>query len=447
MIQLPENYKQEMKELLKEEYADYLASMEQPYNRALRVNTLKISVEDFQKSVPFHLTPVPWCSDGFYYAEEDNVTAHPYYYAGLYYLQEASAMLPAEALPIEEGDIVLDACAAPGGKSLKLAAKLNGTGCLLSNDISASRSQALLRNIEKSGIKNAYVTSEDIAKLARKYPNTFDKILIDAPCSGEGMFRKDPSLIRSYEEHGSSYYAPIQKEILNHAVSMLKKGGFILYSTCTFSREEDEEVLQAIFHEHEDLSLVPLKPYYEGFAKGIGENMEHAVRLYPHRLNGEGHFTALLKKEGKNQKEDSGNATPLAKLPKEMQEFAALIAPDFFRGTVQKIQNSLYLISHAIDNTSVRTLRSGLLLGEIRNGRFEPSQALAMALKKEEFAQCISFSANDAAIEKYLRGETVFTSAKYNGWVLICVDDYPLGFGKMQNGQIKNKIKAGVRKL
>lgn len=444
---MPENYQQEMKELLKEEYEDYLTSMEQSYNRALRVNTLKISVEDFQKSVPFHLTPVPWCSDGFYYAEEDNVTAHPYYYAGLYYLQEASAMLPAEALPIEAGDIVLDACAAPGGKSLKLAAKLNGTGCLLSNDISASRSQALLRNIEKSGIKNAYVTSEDIAKLAKKYPDTFDKILIDAPCSGEGMFRKDPSLIRSYEEHGSSYYAPIQIEILNHAVSMLKEGGLILYSTCTFSKEEDEEVLQAVFHEHEDLSLVPLKPHYEGFAPGIGENMEHAVRLYPHRLNGEGHFTALLKKEGENRKEEKNETIPPAKLPKEMQEFATLIKPDFFRGTVQKIQNSLYLISFPIDNTSIRTLRSGLLLGEIRNGRFEPSQALAMALKKEEFAQCISFSANDTAIEKYLRGETVFANAKYNGWVLICVDDYPLGFGKMQNGQIKNKIKAGVRKL
>ena len=171
------------------------------------------------------------------------------------------------------------------------------------------------------------------------------------------------------------------------------------------------------------------------------------MRLYPHRLNGEGHFTALLKKEGKNRKEEKNETIPPVKLPKEMQEFATLIKPDFFRGTVQKIQNSLYLISHVIDNTSVRTLRSGLLLGELRNGRFEPSQALAMALKKEEFAQCISFSANDAAIEKYLRGETVFANAKYNGWVLICVDDYPLGFGKMQNGQIKNKIKAGVRKL
>lgn len=235
-MKLPENYLAAMKELLGEEYEAYLASFEEPKSLGLRVNTRKISVEDFLKLTPFHLTPVPWTENGFYYEEGEAVTRHPHYYAGLYYIQEPSAMIPASRLPIEPGDRVLDLCAAPGGKATELGARLMGTGVLLANDISNSRAKGLLKNLELFGIGNMFVTSETPEKLCRFYEGCFDKILIDAPCSGEGMFRRDPSMVKSWEEHGPAYYAQLQREILESAVRLLAPGGKLLYSTCTFQR-------------------------------------------------------------------------------------------------------------------------------------------------------------------------------------------------------------------
>lgn len=211
-MELPVKFKEQMKELLQEEYGDYLQSFDHDRYYGLRVNTLKISVEEFLKISPFKLKPIPWTNDGFYYSSEDKPSKHPYYYAGLYYLQEPSAMLPAQVLPVDENDIVLDTCAAPGGKSTKLATKLNHTGLLISNDISSSRCQGLLKNIELFGCDNAWVTSEDLTNMEEHYPETFDKILVDAPCSGEGMFRKEPDLIKSWIEKDDTFYPPIQKK-------------------------------------------------------------------------------------------------------------------------------------------------------------------------------------------------------------------------------------------
>ena len=243
MPELPQKHLSEMKELLQDEYDDYLASFENKRVYGLRINTSKISVRDFLKINPFHLERIPWTDDGFYYDEEDRPAKHPYYFAGLYYLQEPSAMLPAEVLPVEENDLVLDCCAAPGGKSSKLANKLNNTGVLIANDISASRAQVLLKTLESQGIRNAYVMAEDITKIER-FKECFDKILIDAPCSGEGMFRKESELISSWEERKSDYYSPIQKQLILKGVEMLKSGGKLVYSTCTFSPEEDEEIIE-----------------------------------------------------------------------------------------------------------------------------------------------------------------------------------------------------------
>ena len=288
---LPEKYVDKMKEMLKDEYPLYEKSFDKAPFRGLRVNTSKISVENFLRLFPYELEPIPWTSDGFYY-KDDSVSKHPFYYAGLYYLQEPSAMLPAEVLPIVENDIVLDACAAPGGKSLKLLNKLNDSGVLLSNDISASRARALLRNIERQGFTNYFVTAEDTKKLETRYPETFTKILLDAPCSGEGMFRKEPSLIKSWLEKGNDYYAPIQKELLLSCIRMLKDGGMLVYSTCTFDESEDEDVIKYVLDEYPDMKLVPIE-MKEGFVKGkdgIG------VKLFPHKINGEGHFVCLLQK-------------------------------------------------------------------------------------------------------------------------------------------------------
>ena len=243
-INLPQNYLDAMKELLKEDYEDYLASFEEKRLYGLRINTLKISVEDFLKISPFELEPIPWIENGFYFHEEDKPAKHPYYFAGLYYIQEPSAMTPANVLPVEDGDVVFDMCAAPGGKSTELGAKLDRTGLLITNDISNSRAKALLKNVEVFGIPNLCVLSEDPKKIADRFTGFFDKVLIDAPCSGEGMFRKDNKLIKSWEKNGPEFYSKIQRDIVLSGADMLKPGGKMLYSTCTFSKLEDEETIR-----------------------------------------------------------------------------------------------------------------------------------------------------------------------------------------------------------
>jgi len=425
---LPQEFLNKMKASLKDEYSDYIASFNNESYKGLRINTSKISITEFLAKFPYQLQPIPWTSDGFYYTDEQ-VSKHPFYYAGLYYLQEPSAMLPAEVLPIEENDYVLDTCAAPGGKSSKLAIKLKTTGLLVSNDISSSRQNATLRNLERFGIANAYVTCEDVNKLAEKYPSYFDKILVDAPCSGEGMFRKDPSLINAWISKGPLYYAPIQKEIIIKAISMLKPGGKLVYSTCTFDENEDEQVIKYAL-ENSDTKVLPIKQY-EGFVSN-----EYGTKLYPHKVKGEGHFVSLLQKNGTKVKNTLLFNT-------EIPTYLNNLNIDFSRGRFECINNNLYF-NQGFYTKGLRVLRSGLLLGELKNERFEPSQALAMALKDNEYTNTIDFKIDDPRVYKYLKGETINTSDHPNeGHVLIRVDKYPLGFAKINKGNFKNKIDKG----
>lgn len=444
-MNFPDLFIQNMKDLLQEEYSEYEQSFHQSSYHGLRINTNKISVEDFLKISPFQLEPIPWTTNGFYYSEKDKPSKHPYYYAGLYYLQEPSAMLPAQVLPIEKGDIVLDTCAAPGGKSTELSNKLHQTGLLFSNDISTSRCQGLLKNLELSGCKNGYVCSEDLIQLSKSLPNSFDKILIDAPCSGEGMFRKEPSLIKSWIERGNDYYANIQKQIIEAGYSMLKPGGSMVYSTCTFSPSENEEVIQTLLHNHNDVHLEEL-PLYEGFQKGI--QLEECRRLYPHKIHGEGHFVALLKKEGKQN--HSQSKPTKTTIPNEE-------AKDFFCHLSMKLENGSFTLKkekllfepdNPFSLKGIRILRSGLYLGECKKNRFEPSQAFALALKLTEFDQVINLNIQDERVIKYLKCETIDVSdinTSYKGWVLIGVNSYPLGWGKISKGIIKNKYMKGWR--
>ena len=239
-MQLPQDFLKRMEQMLGQEYGEFLRTYEEPRRFGLRVNTLKISVDDFVKLAPFHLTPIPWTDDGFYYEREDDPARHPFYFAGLYYLQEPSAMTPASVLPVVPGEYVLDLCAAPGGKATALAAKLQGEGLLVANDISASRARALLKNIEVFGVKNSFVTNAVPAKLAASFGEAFDKILVDAPCSGEGMFRKDIANAKAWSLDKVEACAKLQREITGQAVQMLRPGGLMLYSTCTFAVEENE---------------------------------------------------------------------------------------------------------------------------------------------------------------------------------------------------------------
>ena len=270
-MKLPEQFVARMKELLgEEEYARYEESFTKPRYQGLRINRLKMTPEEFAKISPFELRPIPWCSNGFYYKNEDNPAKHPYYHAGLYYIQEPSAMTPAACLPVEPGDKVLDLCAAPGGKTTELGGKLGRKGVLVSNDISISRTRALLRNIELAGISNAVVLSEEPAKLTKKFEGYFDKILVDAPCSGEGMFRKDPQMVKEWGPEKVEKYSSIQREIVLEAAKMLKPGGMMIYSTCTFAPEENEQTIEYLLEHAEGMSLVEL-PMYDGFDMGHPE--------------------------------------------------------------------------------------------------------------------------------------------------------------------------------
>ena len=460
---LPKVFENRMRELLKEEYEDYVLSFEQKYYSGLRVNTLKITPEEFEAICPFEIHRIPWIQNGYYYDGKTQPAKHPYYYAGLYYIQEPSAMTPANLLQVQPGDKVLDLCAAPGGKSTELAAKLKGKGLLVANDISTSRTKALLKNIEMLGVCNSVVVSEAPSKLATYFEGYFDKILIDAPCSGEGMFRKSPSMMKNWEQNGVEYYNKIQKEIILNAAKMLKPGGSMLYSTCTFSPEENERTISYLLEQCPEFHVVdPLVNRdtvnegisYEGFDHGRPEwvdgpeELNNCIRLWPHKIHGEGHFIALLEKsyssEHKNISIGKYNSQNLSE---EAVEFINKLSIPVIHENIEIRDDKLYLLPKDLpDLKGLRIMRHGLLLGEMKKNRFEPNQALASALKMNEFEQTINLSSDDLNTIKYLKCETIDVSGEYkDGWQLICVDGYPIGWGKLTGGTLKNKYLSGWR--
>lgn len=469
-MRLPDKYINKMKGLLGEDgFAVYEKSLSEPLNHALRVNTLKISVEDFLEISPFDLESVPWTENAFYYdASQFTPSKHPFYYAGLYYLQEPSATLPAATIPIEEGDRVLDICAAPGGKSTELAARLAGTGVLVSNDISASRLKALQKNVEAYGVKNVIITCETPERLSEHFGAYFDKILIDAPCSGEGMFRKSTSMVTAWEQNGNEKFAAIQRQILKEVSAMLRPGGTILYSTCTFDPTEDEDQVEYLLGLDDSLSISEIKKH-DGFVPGNPEwshvdnphkELEYTMHLFPHLVKGEGHYVALINSNAEN---DSGIKTSRIseyrskgyKTVSEIEEFLSHVT-GIDRSRLELSGDKLFLLPDVCPNVKgLRIMRQGVYLGELKKKRFEPSQSFAMILKPDDFDNVISLKADGNAVSKYLRGETLDTDmieeegsevgAVKNGWVLICVDRFPLGFGKISNGVIKNKYLPGWR--
>ena len=452
-MNLPQTFLDRMKQLLGGEYEAWLASYASPAFQGLRINRAKLTAKEWERIAPFPLQPVPGTDNG-YYCGEERPSRHPYYYAGLYYLQEPSAMAPAAILPVAPGDKVLDLCAAPGGKSTELGARLFGEGLLVSNDISNSRAKALLKNLELFGIPNICVTSETPEKLADTFGAFFDRSRVDAPCSGEGMFRKDETLIRSWEERGPEYYAPIQRNLLKEAVRMLKPGGLLLYSTCTFAKEENEDAIDWILKEAPQISLIPI-PLWEGAERGVDE--KPVIRLFPHKINGEGHFLALLKKNGETAFPEPETArknevsADIVRLEEKSDfcEWEALVRGRFERSRMMVKNGMVYYLPEGFDpRIKLRYLRTGLLLGEWKGAKFEPSQAVAMALQKREFARSFSMSCEDERVIRYLKGETILLKdeeALEKGWVLVCVDGYPIGWAKCTGKSLKNKYYPGWR--
>ena len=317
-IRLPKPFLDKMERLLGDEYGEWLASYGQKRRYGMRVNTLKVTPQAFLRMTPWadRLSPIPWTPEAFYYEETDRPGKHPHYHAGLYYIQEPSAMAPAELLGVKPGDRVLDLCAAPGGKSTQLAAKLQGSGLLVSNDNARERTKALAKNIELAGVRNAVVLNEEPAALAGAFGAFFDKVLVDAPCSGEGMFRKDESMVAQWEKHSVERCSLMQRDILKHAAELLAPGGTLVYSTCTFSPEENEAQIAALLTEREDMEIVPVEldygwtPGRPDWAAGAGGEPARSlspeavpavagtVRIWPHRAPGEGHYAAVLRKRG-----------------------------------------------------------------------------------------------------------------------------------------------------
>ena len=359
MVNLPEKYCENMKELLQEEYTDYIDSLSEKTYQAIRINTRKISLQQWEKINPFRTSPIPWVENGFYIEdamgngqnesgqqESPIPSRHPYYYAGLYYIQEPSAMIPASLLPVTPGDKVLDLCAAPGGKATELGAKLQGHGLLVANDISVSRTMALAKNLQIAGIQNCLVTAETPEKLASVFTNFFDKVLIDAPCSGEGMFRREPRMVHDWEEKGPAYYAKIQKEILTQAYQMLKPGGKMVYSTCTFSLQEDEAVIEWFLDVYQDMKVCPVERkegFLPGRPEGIAarEELKHCVRIFPHKAKGEGHFAVLLQKGDSvaDAEETQRSRESLTKEHKKQLE-------DSIEDKIEKLNRSAYNIQY-----------------------------------------------------------------------------------------------------
>ncbi|MCR5367465.1 NOL1/NOP2/sun family putative RNA methylase [Eubacterium ruminantium] len=467
-MKLPSAFENNMIKMIGEEdFELYKEALAKTVRHALRVNTGKISVEDFIKICPAELTPVPWCKNGFYYDENVfQASKHPYYYAGLYYLQEPSAMLPAATLPVDEGDKVLDICAAPGGKSTELLQKINNKGFLVTNDISASRAKALVKNIEVFGGKNILITCETPDRLAEYFTEYFDKILIDAPCSGEGMFRKKNSMITAWSEERPAEFAAIQRSILKEAVKMLKPGGMLLYSTCTFSPLEDEDSVGYLLSLCSELSLVPIEKH-DGFVPGNNDwsvyetdGIDRTMHLFPHKVEGEGHYVALLKRESNDDYKPSVSLymPEKTKINEETAEFMSHVKMDFDTRRFEQLGDKLFYIPDGCPNCKgLRILRRGMFLGEIKKKRFEPSQAFSIMLTPDTFDTVLDLKNDDIRVSKYLRGETIDyddTELKVTGkqkntnrYVLICVDGFSLGFGKLSNGSIKNKYLPGWRMM
>lgn len=403
-------------------------------------------------------------------------------------------MTPASLLPVEPGDKVLDLCAAPGGKTTELGAKLQDQGVLVCNDISNSRAKALLKNVEVIGVRNACVVSEAPNKLAQNFEGYFDKILVDAPCSGEGMFRKQPSIMKNWEQYGVGYYNKLQKDIILDAARMLKPGGYMVYSTCTFSPEENEGTVKFLKENFEEFHVINAMAVakeiygdrvdYTGFAPGhpewadAPEEVKDCIRLWPHKINGEGHFVTLLQKgEGSFHQSDAGVTRKLdvnavmkrskVSLPEETVEFLNSLNIKLDEGEFKLRKDMLYYVPEKLtDNFGLRTLRHGLLLGEMKKNRFEPSQALASSMRMGDYNNVVNLSVDNPSVIKYLKCETIDLVEEElipsvvvnkdgskeskvvvpkNGWVLICVDSFPLGWGKLAGSNIKNKYLPGWR--
>lgn len=452
-MKLPNDFVVKMRELLQEEAEPFLRSYEQDKAQGLRINRLKLTRDEFIQTQPFTIHPIPWVQDGFYYSHEDRPGKHPYHDAGLYYIQEPSAMGVGELVDPKPGEKVLDLCAAPGGKTTHLAQKMNQAGLLVANEIHPARAKILSQNLERMGVRNAVVTNETPDRLAKKFPSFFDVILVDAPCSGEGMFRKDVDARSEWSLEHVAFCAARQMDIIEEAAKMLKPGGRIVYSTCTFSPEENEGVIDAFVKQHANFDIEHVAAY-EGFSRGredwvkdASPSIEATYRLWPHRLQGEGHYIAVLRKvDGSEQgKLDASRDHVDKKLLQDYMSFAKASLTDTPMGDFTLFGDQLYLLpSDMLSLRQLKVVRPGWHLGTLKKNRFEPSHALALTLTNDQARQQWNLDVESPEVLAYLKGETLHVDGP-KGWTLVTVNGFSLGWGKATQNQLKNHYPKGLR--
>ena len=427
---LPQEFLNRMQEQLGEEYPAFLQSLERPRAVALRFNPLKGEIPQ----LPFVGDNVPWEPMGYYYDPQSRPGLHPYHDAGVYYLQEASAMSAVVLLEPQPGERICDLCAAPGGKSTQIAGRLMGQGFLLCNEYSPKRAKVLSGNIERMGIANALVTNETPDRLAQHLPAYFDRVLIDAPCSGEGMFRKEEAAVTDWSRETVEMCARRQGDILDAGAKLVRPGGRLVYSTCTFAPEENELAVAAFLLRNPDFVLEKVDaPWFTPAGDG-------QFRLWPHKLLGEGHFGAVLRRKGENPATGEGDAGE--KLPKLWTEFAAQLGITLPEGKTVSFGSHLYWAPADMPSLKgLKVLRPGLELGELKKDRFEPSHALALWLKT---CRCVEkLDSGSKQIQEYLCGNVLPSAQK--GWCLVTVDGYSVGWGKGDGSQLKNHYPKGLR--
>jgi len=435
-IILPEDFLESVRDLLKDEYDEFLASYEKERAAGLRWNPLKADLEDFHKAMDIELKPVDWAMEGFYYSLSDQPGKTVLHEAGAFYIQEPSAMCAVSLLDPQPGDYCLDLCAAPGGKSTQIAGRLLGRGLLVSNEYVSSRAGILSANIERMGVANALVLNESSERLAEKFPLFFDKILVDAPCSGEGMFKKEPNAIPEWSLENVKICHERQVDILNEAAKMCRPGGVLVYSTCTFNSLENEGSVEAFLENHPDFTL------------------EKTERFWPHRIKGEGHFAARFVKSGVSADRIPGKILPDKSL-NEVKKFlseeihikSSCMEELFNNRSLTSFTDNIYLLPEGILAANLKGLRverPGLHLCVSKKNRFEPSHSLALALKASDVESSVALTDEEAL--KYIKGETINCDPSIKGWVLLTTRGFSIGFGKASGGIIKNHYPKGLRK-
>ena len=449
MKELPSAYKNRMTELLGGEFTEYEKALTEAPVKGFRVNTDKISLEDFEPINVFGNKKIPYVKNGFY-LDYEKAGNHPYHHAGMIYIQEPGAMAPAECVEIQPDWKILDMCAAPGGKSSQLKNKLSENGILVSNEIVSSRCKILTGNFERLGLRNAITTCMDTGKLAKLYPNTFDLIMVDAPCSGEGMFRKEEVAIDEWSEENVKMCAKRQAEILDNAAVCLKGGGYIVYATCTFSLEENEMTVDAFLKRHDDFELIRVtKEVEDATADGIcfdgceTENISFARRFYPHKAKGEGQFMAVL-----HNKYDSSSSYPAVKVTQEkidkaVYDFLDSVLTDYDKDHVLMYNGNPVYFTPDFPVKKGTAFACGVTIGEIRKNYIQPHHQFFMAMG-DKFKRRIELDPDSAEMKKYLHGEEIEVDCD-NGWAVVTTKGCSIGGVKVVSGRAKNHYPKGLR--